>query len=69
MPPLQLKQIIRAFFEERMAHSRKEAIAFGFVAGIVVRDQEMEKFIDELWVHIQKNYPNSATLEETKPHA
>lgn len=54
MLEIEYKQKIRDFCEAKMAISRREAKVYRFAPAIVVRENEMEKFIDDLWLELNK---------------
>ena len=53
MLDLRLKQYIREHFEGRMNFEKMRVPPYAIHA-IIVRPQEMEQFIDDLWVSISK---------------
>lgn len=56
MLDIEIKDHIRTFINERMDHEKRTAMVFGYAPGIVIRESEVEKFIDDLWVHINTKH-------------
>ena len=54
MLEIEKKQQIRDFVTSRMQEEKRKAMLFGAVPAIIIRESEVEKFIDDLWVHLNK---------------
>lgn len=52
MLDLKYKQRIRDFIDGKMAHERQQSRVFRTTPAVIIRDDEMEQFIDDLWVHL-----------------
>lgn len=50
---LNLKKYIREYMESLMAFARRDARAFGWVAGIIIRDGDLDKWIEDFWAFIR----------------
>ena len=52
--PLEVKQYIRDFFTGQLNMSKHQHEAFGRLPAIIIKEVDMERFIDDLWVNINK---------------
>jgi hypothetical protein len=50
---LEIKQHIRDFFDAKMQPEREKARFFNVIPGLIIKDEELEFFINELWFYIQ----------------
>lgn len=51
---LAIKQYIKEYFEAKMSPERQKARVFNTIPALIIRDEELESFIDSLWDYIQK---------------
>lgn len=54
---LGVKDLMRQFFQGRMNMAKHQG-GLAVVPGILIREEEMEKFIDEQWIFINKDQHN-----------
>lgn len=61
MTPLDLaiKQHIRDFMVAQMNIAKHQSMPFNTLPAIIIREVEMERFIDELWVHLNRKSTES----------
>ena len=50
---LEIKQHIRDFFEGKMQPEIEKARYFNVIPALIIRQEEMEPFINELWFYLQ----------------
>jgi hypothetical protein len=50
---LEIKQHIRDFFEGKMQPEIEKARIFNTIPALIIRDVELEHFINELWFFLQ----------------
>ena len=50
---LEIKQHIRDFFDGRIQAEREKARIFNTIPALIIRDVELEHFINELWFFLQ----------------
>lgn len=60
MLPIKVKEYIRAFLKEQLAISKSKMLRVGFGV-IIIKEQELEDFLDSLWLEI-----NQKKVEEEK---
>jgi len=51
---LRIKAYAREFLEAKMAHSRSQSHPFGAAPAIIIREPELEPFLDALWRHLNE---------------
>ena len=50
---IEVKGWIRDFFNKRFGVAKSQCAPFRVVPAILIREEELERFVDDLWVHMQ----------------
>jgi hypothetical protein len=53
MLDIHIKQYIRDYLNGKMQEQRQLSRVYRTVPAIIIRDDELETFIDEFWIHLQ----------------
>jgi hypothetical protein len=66
MLDIHIKQYIRDYLNGKMQEQRQLSRVYRTVPAIIIRDDELETFIDEFWIHLQDSAHKNAQNETTR---